>query len=153
MMDLNAYLVHSSPGRMRIRIPSMRNNLEFFEHAADTLEKLSNVTRVRMNPRTASILVLHDGITTDTFKQQVMETGLFELQLENAENIALDINTVKELAGQAMGVGGTFSKSMFFYLLMGLAIRQVMKGQIMAPAISLFWYASEILEHARNKNS
>lgn len=152
-MDLNAYLVHSSPGRMRIRIPSMRNNLEFFEHAADTLQTLSGVTSTRMNPRSASILVLHDGITPDVLKNLASETGLFELQLENIENSLININTIKEISGQALGVGGTFSRSMFFYLLMGLAIRQAMKGQIMAPAISLFWYAFEILDHTRNNKS
>jgi hypothetical protein len=152
-MDLNAYLVHSSPGRMRIRIPSMRNNLEFFQHAADTLQTMNGVTSTRINPRSASILVLHDDITPDTFKNLTSETGLFELQLDYVEGSMIDLNTIKDISNQALGVGGTFSRSMFFYLLMGLAIRQVMKGQFMAPAISLFWYAFEILDTTRNNKS
>jgi hypothetical protein len=150
MMNISAYLAHSSDGRIRIKVPSMRNDFDYFQQATDTLGTVAGVTTVRTNPRTASILVLHDDLTMDALSKYAMDADLFELQTISVESDIISLETIQALSAQALTIGGTFSKSMFFYLLMGLAIRQAMKGQLMAPAISLFWYAFEILEQANN---
>mgnify|MGYP001818204601 CR=1 FL=1 len=45
--------------------------------------------------------------------------------------------------------GGVDMRTITFVLMLGLALRQTMRGQIMVPAFSFLWYASEILTKSR----
>ena len=42
-------------------------------------------------------------------------------------------------------------RSMLFLTILGMAFHQIAKGNIMAPAASLLWYAFEIMNKAREK--
>ena len=55
----SASIAHRSPGRIRIRIPSVKADSEFFEQARAALSALPGVLEVTCNPLTGSILILH----------------------------------------------------------------------------------------------
>lgn len=55
----SASIAHSSPGRIRIRIPSAKGDSEFLEQARAALCALPEVLEVSCNPLTGSILILH----------------------------------------------------------------------------------------------
>ena len=45
--------------------------------------------------------------------------------------------------------GGVDMRAISFVSMLGLALRQIMRGQVMVPAFSFLWYASEILTKSR----
>jgi hypothetical protein len=57
-------LVHSVPGRTRLRFPALRHEPATQERVADELVAVTGVREVRIRPFTGSILVTHDrGLT------------------------------------------------------------------------------------------
>jgi hypothetical protein len=58
-MARNASIVHTIPGRMRIRIPSARADNKFLDQARAALRALPHVVEVSSNPLTGSLLVTY----------------------------------------------------------------------------------------------
>lgn len=55
-----SYLVHSSRGRTRVRLPWLRREPELAAAIAEALEKLSGMERVEVKPYTGSVLCTYD---------------------------------------------------------------------------------------------
>lgn len=56
-----AEIEHRIPGRMRLRVPAKRGDAGFFQKAEAVLAGMPGVRSARADPRTAGILVEHDG--------------------------------------------------------------------------------------------
>lgn len=54
------YVIHSSPGRTRLRLPWLRRDAERATPLADGLLKLKGVEEVQVRPFTGSVLCVHD---------------------------------------------------------------------------------------------
>lgn len=55
------YIAHESPGRLRLRLPWLRKDLEAADPLADHLASLPGVEEVRIRPWTGSVLCLFDA--------------------------------------------------------------------------------------------
>ena len=54
------YYVHHTPGRLRIKIPILKDNAEKGERTGKLLQSLTGVNQVTVNARTGSVLIQYD---------------------------------------------------------------------------------------------
>lgn len=151
-----AYISHRAPPRTRFKIPAKRGDAAYFDALADSLLKLSAVARVESNPLTASVLLFHDS-TPEAIAEYAAEQDLFQLEslAERAgppfmERMVASIKGLNRRISAASG-GDMDLKAVVFVNLIGMAIAQIRKGRIMAPASTLLWYALSLLIFAQNK--
>jgi len=72
-----AEVEHRLPGRVRLRVRTLRGDAAFFRQVEAGLADIGGVRRVRTDPRTGSILIEHDrGDDTDVL-DAARESGLF----------------------------------------------------------------------------
>jgi hypothetical protein len=71
--------VHSTPGRMRIRVPGRRGDEQFSRWMEQELGAAEGITRVSANPLTGSVLILFDPTSTDD-RRILAELGRMGLQ-------------------------------------------------------------------------
>lgn len=138
-------IVHRLPGRLRIKFDKQKGDVAFFSMLSSELRTCPGVLDVTANPVTASALIQHTGaeskvlqfaaahrlfnvITSngspaDTQARMAAGPGSFSRDLKRVSGGSMDMN--------ALVVMG----------LTGLAIQQAIQGNIMAPALSLLWYA------------
>ena len=56
-----AYVVHCTTGRLRVKVPRHKNDEAFFAELRRELLKQRGISSVDVNSLTASVLILHDG--------------------------------------------------------------------------------------------
>lgn len=54
------YLVHHTPGRLRVKIPDIQGNARRSGQVCQLLDRLEGVESVSCNPMTGSIVILYD---------------------------------------------------------------------------------------------
>jgi len=142
----SAYLSHYIPGRARFRILGRRGDEKFFSILEEKLRTVPGIETVQVSALTGSVLVTHglgsvDDIGTFAKAQHLFEVGPEpDLGLPIGERIATNVTALdqqfKELSG------GAFDHwSLDFLILFGMAMYQMLKGNIAAPATTLLWYA------------
>jgi hypothetical protein len=141
----DARIVHRLPGRLRIKFDKQKGDVAFFSMLCNELRTCPGVLDVTANPVTASALIQHaggepkvlqfaaahrlfnvitsNGSPADTQARMAAGLGSFSRDLKRVSGGSMDLN--------ALVVMG----------LTGLAIQQAIQGNIMAPALSLLWYA------------
>ena len=56
-----AFVSHSVPGRVRLRVPSMRQKEDYFARLREQLASVPGMRRLTTNTRTASVLIEYAG--------------------------------------------------------------------------------------------
>jgi len=144
-----AHVVHQLPGRLRLRIPEHRKDEAFFDSLAGRLREIEDIISVSRDALTASLLI-HHQVPEDRIWSFLEE--LLELTLQPApatatayslSSVGAGIQAVNHSLQRASG-GATDLRTLLFLLLVGLAIRQILRGQIMIPATGLLWNAFEL---------
>jgi hypothetical protein len=152
MMKAKAYLVHSIPGRIRLRVPERRGDCGFFDEIRRQLQGLDTVSRVETNPVTASVLVYHEGEISDLAIQSV-GTDIGDLvefvphappvaQLLCMETEKVDRN-IQDLTAGELDLGTLTS-----FGLLAMATAHLLSGQQLIIAVSLGWYAVELIRRS-----
>lgn len=145
-----AYICHRVATRTRVRIPAQRGDMDYFSRLADQLVELEGVHAVHVNARTASVLVEHGA---DDWLGQVVQQGILQWvpdgtavnPVDRAENILKSFNHhLRASTAEHIDFRG-----FMLLLLIGGAIAQINRGQIMVPAVSLMWYALQLVMPAR----
>ncbi len=151
-----AYVVHELPERLRIRLPEHRNESGFFSALAEQIRQLEGVETVRTDALTASILIEH-RTTEDALRASLSaEVGLELSSQPNRARYSLAPVTAafsainKRLRNASDG--STDLQAILFVVVVAIAIRQIIRGQIMVPAVSLLWYAFELAVRSRHKS-
>ena len=54
-------MAHALPGRVRLKIPGVKDNPELARQAQEKLGRVPGVQRVEANPATGSLLILYDS--------------------------------------------------------------------------------------------
>lgn len=153
-MSTRAHIEHRTRGRMRLRVPERRHDQGFFLSLKNALEELELVESVQINPRTAGVLI---GFAEGA--EEVVLEALAGLELiEMGELPAPAIPALTALLRETGHVNRRIREqtgdsadlnTLLFITLFGLALRQLLRGEIMAPAVPLFWYALEALRHGQ----
>jgi hypothetical protein len=149
-----ARIVHETPARLRIQIPSKRGDAAYFDAVAQDVSDFPTVTAVRVNPRTAGALLEHSGISKSGLAQYARQKALFELQTLHAEPHVM----LGEVSNRVQAIDTKFRtlthgdldiRSLVFLGLIALGIRQMMQGNFVVPAVSAFWYALQIVDFGK----
>jgi hypothetical protein len=74
-----AYAVHQSPGRMRLRIPERKRDAAFFLAVGERLAGLEGIEQLRVNPMTGGVLIAH-SLPPEAISRFAEENGLFSLE-------------------------------------------------------------------------
>lgn len=151
-MKARAYVVHRLPGRVRFKIPARRANRPFLAELERRLRRLPAVTGVATNPVTGSVLVTHEGALADlteaAFGSEIGE--LVEMALEappvarrlKAEALAID-RSLQEVTDGEVDLATLASLG-----LLAMAAILLLRGRQPAAAVSLGWYATELLRRS-----
>lgn len=145
-----AHLQHRVPGRMRLRIPQRRGDVAYFTQLARELSQVAGVLRVECNPRTTSVLVLHEDDAAEVLLEHARERQLFELGDAQARPA-----TLVQHAGAGLRLlderlqlatrGDIDIKSVILGGFVTMGIVQLYRGHIVGPAVTLFWYAYQLM--------
>ncbi|HUL11212.1 MAG TPA: hypothetical protein VLU73_03460 [Methylococcaceae bacterium] len=149
-----AYVSHSLPGRVRIKIPSRRSDAAYFVRLEAELARCKGVASIQVNLRAASVLIGYaptgdlNTIATFARKKQLFDLapeGMLPPQQSIGELVAGQIKFLDRLI--ETGTRGHMDlQSSFFLLFLVLGLRQMWRGDIMQPAIPLLWRAMEVLD-------
>lgn len=151
-MTNTAYVVHHIPGRIRLRVPSRRDDLEFFRNVEHRLQACPGVSRMYSNPETASILVYYEGELPELLlhatdaglaKLIQVEVGLPPLKPVSERLLDLLGNLGRGISHQSNGAIDGKSAVVGSLLIAGVV--QLARGQILGPAVPLLWYAAQAL--------
>jgi hypothetical protein len=141
-MGINANIVHSMPRRVRLRVHEKRSDAAFFSSLSEQLSGIDDVTTVKVNPATQSV-VIEFSSSLENLLQQLQQKGLDitnEYPLATPQGgfagmMIRPVNLVSTRNIDAMFMVGT--------LLAITGIVQIYRGKIAVPAITALWYAFE----------
>lgn len=150
-----AIVAHAAPGRVRLRIAEHRRDTAWFDAAARICAALPAVTRCETNPLTGSLLLEFVGT-------------LAELRAALAAVVAFDDDAAAPAPGRdaaypilrkglrdveaALATLDTHTDTLRRGLSAALLVLggiQLLRGRVLAPAASLFWYALNALPPRR----
>jgi hypothetical protein len=85
---IRAYLVHAIDGRLRIRVPAIKNNAALANDLRDALQAIPDVGLVVVNPVTASLTMTYDGERLSRARLCAHIGGVFGKDLTDARRPA-----------------------------------------------------------------
>jgi hypothetical protein len=152
----DAFITHVSQGRVRVKIPAKKNDVEYFSRLKNYLVPLPGVVKVETNSLTGSVLVLHSLdlkslADLKTMSQYSEMMGLFKLAEPETGNVSLGLGLAGAFAGVNDGVKGITAgvvdlPTVGILGLVGVGIWQISHGEVAVPAITALWYASTLLK-------
>ncbi|MEI6354571.1 MAG: HMA2 domain-containing protein [Methylococcus sp.] len=148
---LTAYVVHTVPGRARIRLPSKRGDALFFGRLEQWLLTCPGIVDVKTNVRAASALLVFEG---QGDLAQVAEAARHHRWFRMERNppplktVGASFSDHLEQLNELITTttrGHLDTHSVFFLFFLGLGLQQIVRGNVMQPAIPMLWRALEIL--------
>jgi hypothetical protein len=161
-----ASIEHQLPGRVRLRVPSKRGDVPFFEEVVRELSKHPSLRELTASSLTGSITLHYreplQPITAAASERKLFETGRSEPQASRLrEASGLAGATAAGLSGlglfqvargnvlgsavenlwHAFGAKRIFGRPDIAVVFVALGIYQLLRGQIFGAASSLFFYA------------
>jgi hypothetical protein len=130
-----------------VRIPSRRHDREFFTRLVAALRDAPGVEELRVNPTTASVLIVATPVVITEVVRGAAAQGLFRV----GEDEAPIIEAVRETAERTDGVIRLMSgnqldlRALTFLMLAAGTLMQLARKQWLAPAATLGWYAIDLL--------
>lgn len=157
-----AYIKHQLPGRVRLKIPQKKGDFEYFDRIAELFSVCPDVSQLQLNPVAGSLLICHG---TETQFLNIAEfahsNGLFTLIDPPEEIITIPHVPLARLTANGLGNidellmgfsrGRLDSRTLLIMALIGLAVRQGSRGNMMGAASSLIWYAFRLLKEESEK--
>jgi hypothetical protein len=150
-----ALMTSMGPGRVRFRIPIKRGDAIYFNRIRSELESLPEVIAIRVNPLSASVLILHHGdFDLGQLVQWARSRRLFSVPRQPDRRLTLGEmmwhkTKQVESALETLTRGRIDLETSFFFLFLVLGLSQVWRGQIMQPAIPLLWRAMDLLRKSQ----
>jgi hypothetical protein len=136
-----ALVEHKLPGRLRLRIPTRRGDVLFFERVIGALSKHPDVKELAANPLTGGLLILHAGsvqaLTAEAARQGFFEIGTGEPRSAQSKTA----QGGKSRPTAAIAAGGSGPLDAIATALSGLALFQATQGQALGNATENFWNA------------
>jgi hypothetical protein len=145
----DALLVHVLPGRVRVKVPARHRDTAFFDAVAGRLRECDGVIDVRASPLTDSVLIFH-ATNIEAIAEYAARHGLFSVRTDRAAfglqprvpthvpSFFLRRSTEGERSERERSDNRARKLSASMAT---LGVWQSARGQIMAPAVTLFWYA------------
>lgn len=143
-MPPDAEVVHRIAGRTRLRIAGKRNDAAYFSQLIEQIRACPRVREATANPLTGSLLIRYDE-PFELVAGFAQQRQLFRLagpqpsatlKARTAAGFEEASRNLEAVTGGELDLDG-----MLILGLTGLAIHQAIEGNIMAPAVTLMWYA------------
>jgi hypothetical protein len=142
-----AHIGHRTAERIRIRVPSKRDDTAYFAAIGEALQRDIPMAGIMINPATGSVLLKDHPVDEEAIASTGEKRGLFLLETggSRVEPLSKKIATpfrdlsrsVKRFSGGELDLPG-----MAFLALIGVGVYQLARGNITAPPwYSAFWYA------------
>lgn len=153
-MGAKATVVHQLPGRVRLQIPARLGDVAYFRELVASLSGLADLTKVKTNPLAASVTLEFAGAAAELLRQ-VSQRAALELHPTAATStlIAARHQPGKSRAPLRL-VSGRDIDPLFMigsaYLALGTF--QTLRGKVLVPALSFFWYAFDIFRRANQED-
>jgi hypothetical protein len=146
-----AHIVHRLQGRVRLRVREKCQDLEYFEEVRERLGELSEIADIKINGTTGSILLQHPETPYSELEALLDDLQLFELTTapEPAPSALSPVLSGLSGVNQALSHGSAGSvdlRALAFLAVMGLVIRQVLRGQLIGPALPMIVMALNLLK-------
>jgi hypothetical protein len=145
-----ASIVHQVRGRMRLRVLEKRQDADYFELTRARLESLPGVDRVTTNSSTGSIVLYHELPDNDILREQLFNSGCFVFGTKTAqpapsfEPLRSGLSAIEQ--GLRSGTAGSVDlRTIAFLGMMGLTLHQVLRGQVLGPALPMLWNAFSLI--------
>jgi hypothetical protein len=131
-----ARVAHRSTGRLRLRLPQRRHDLPFFLELYESLHTQPEIDDVTINPATGSVLLWFDPAREAALDAALTRSGLLriddsELHPEHAERHLFHVS-VNDM------------RIIIFLIMTALSIHQLLKGQLLAPALTMLLYVVDL---------
>lgn len=149
-----ARVCHFASGRLRVKIPEKRRDEAFFGTVRECLSSWDSIERVEVNPLTASVLVQFSNLAA-LFTDNALKNDLFEVDFDVLSALGEPPQALTDHATAGLHkadetirrwtAGAADLRSAVFVFLVGTGLVQVLRGNIAAPAATLFWYAGDML--------
>jgi hypothetical protein len=131
-----ARVAHRSTGRLRLRLPQRRHDLAFFLEVYEALRGQPEIDEVTINPTTGSVLLWYDPAEEDALAEAVGRTGLLQLH-EGDLHPQQDERHLFHVSINDMRIT-------IFLIMTALSIHQLLKGQLVAPALTMLLYLIDL---------
>jgi len=148
-MPPEAHIVHRTPQRLRIRIPSKRGDSDYFAGLQSVLLEAGGAEWVEVNPLTASVLIVSSA-GVDASAESGAAGGWYVLRREPTAVRPLSMQVVQGFRAvdariEEMTGGELDIPSLALLGLVITGIYQISIGNFVAPAwYTAFWYAASI---------
>jgi hypothetical protein len=141
-----AHIAHRLQDRVRLRIPEKRHDTSYFALVADAFAALPGIRGVQANALTGSLLLHHHAVSPERISAFAQERSLFCVVAKRNDVMPLSARLSAGLHEfddkiRVHSDGRLDFWGAVFLLLAGVSIIQVAKGNILAPASTLLWYA------------
>lgn len=146
-----AKIIHQTPERLRIKIPSRKGDREYFYSLQDKFADIAGVETLKVNPSTSSVLIVHNKSNGVDFIEFGKQQNLFTLEDKSASyhstltkgvvgGFSFLNNIIKRIFSHELDI-----PSIAFITLIGVAIYQIARGNFRAPAwYTAMWYGMNI---------
>ncbi|MES2300195.1 MAG: hypothetical protein V4582_24390 [Pseudomonadota bacterium] len=159
-MTAKAMVAHQMPGRVRFSVPAKRGDVDYFQRLKHRFTGIDTVQRIKANPLAGSI-VLEFGGSLETLLARLVEPDLFELADSltdsmpdslahsmadargNGAYLPLPAYPIHLVSGREINL--TFMAGVVFA---ALGLLQGLRGRVMVPAVTAFWYATSTFQQA-----
>jgi hypothetical protein len=146
-----SYVAHECRGRLRLRVPHRRGEVEFFRTLAARVAAAAGVVGVDANPATGTILILH-VLGGDGVREKLAAAGGLAITAGPVLRRRAVVSDVRRFAAGldrdlTRITAGEFDLwAASFAVLLALGLNELRRGNIAAPAwYTAFWYAFNIL--------
>lgn len=137
-----AYIVHRLRHRLRLRVPEMRSESEFFEQAREHIAGFEGVATVEVSDVTGSIVISHPDRNYEDLHTRLQAMDLFELMptpqpvTPVREILASGVSRIDRFVSEGSS-GRVDLGTLAFTALLGGALHQFIRGNYMGPAFPM----------------
>lgn len=151
--QVDAYVVHALPGRVRLRIPEKKNNHEYFSSLFNLMSKCQGLEKLVINPTMGSILIKYDHANTGDLDKFLEKNNYFciqeQLKTPSTPAQRLEKSMEKILGNQHNSGALPINVTQMLTLgLVGYSCYQLFRGSWKGPAWhAALWYAYNLHLH------
>jgi hypothetical protein len=145
----SAHLVHRTAGRMRLRVPTKRNDQVFFADLEERLRQVPRIEKALARPQTAGVLLHFAEGDGDRIAKAIDALDILSIDdLGARATRRLDAivpnpdNAISLL--HALRSGSIDRRKIAFAVFMLLLLHRLLRGGYVAPGLALIWLIYEV---------
>jgi len=143
-----AFVSHQVDGRVRLRVPDMRRQDEYFQRLRQRLADLPGLRRLTTNTRTGSVLIEYSG-KLESLDELGSRLGLFRVQNRpHPHSISEWLYTLTSQPDDLLKRftdGRVDAAGITALTLAGAGILQIVRGQALPAGWTLLWNATNLI--------